>query len=154
MHTISTAQWWLVAATFTMTTIAATGVYEALFVMPKWFADVPKSLALMRNRDTIKFWIPIQIISIITVIGALMTNWNDAGIHTTLLIAVVSYALVWISTAAFFVPGVIKFQDLRINDPQTPDLAARGKKWLRLSSLRQVAMVVSAASLIIALAAA
>jgi hypothetical protein len=154
MHTISGAQWWLLVASFTMTCIAATGVYEALFVQPKWFADTPKSLALMRSQDTIKYWIPIQLVSIVALVGTSLTNWNKGGIHTALLTALVSYILVWVSTFVFFVPGVIKFGKVNIEEPAEPGLAERGKRWLRLSWLRQLAMVVSAVSLAIALAAA
>ena len=153
MYEISNAHWWLLVASFVMTAIAATGVYEALFVMPKWFAAVPKSLVLMRNRDSVKYWIPIQVISIIALIGASLTNWSDTTIHEPLLVGVTSYILVWISTAVFFVPGVIKFQKIDISSPEDPKLAASGKSWLRLSWLRQIAMVVSAISLIVALAA-
>ena len=135
-----------------MTTMAATGVYEALFVMPTWFADVPKSLALMRNRKSIKFWIPLQIITIASVITSSILNWNISTIHTTLVAADICFGLVWISTAVFFVPGVIAFQKLDLSKPAPLGLAARGHRWLRLSWLRQGAMIASALCFAITLA--
>jgi hypothetical protein len=154
MHPISTAEWWLAIASFTMTAIAATGVYEALFVMPQWFADVPESLGLMRKRATIAFWIPLQILSIVSVIGGAIANWHNGALHPSLVTAVISYVLVWLSTFVFFVPGVIRFQKTDLTKPAAPNLAADGRRWLRLSWLRQAAMVVSAASLILTLAQA
>lgn len=151
MHTISIAEWWLVLASFTMTAIAATGVYEALFVMPKWFENVPSSLEQMRQRATIKFWIPLQIVSIISIVAGSITNWRVEGIHTALLVSIISFACVWLSTIVFFIPGVIRFSKVDLTKPASPSLAVDGRRWLRLSWLRQVAMIVSAVSLVITL---
>lgn len=152
MQEISTATWWLLITTMSTTAIAAVGVYEAFFVMPKWFADVPKSLQLMRSRTTIRFWIPLQIVSLISFIGTCITNWDNMAIHMTLIVSISSYVLIWITTATYFVPGVIRFSKVAIDKPAPAGLAANGKRWLGFSWLRQIAMVVSAFALLIALA--
>src|SRR2546430_14486169 len=98
--------------------------------MPKWFADPPRSLALIRNRATVKFWIPLQVLTAGGVIWTAIADRHAHAARGLLVAAVVCYLLVWVSTAVYFVPNVLRFSKIDAGGPPSRELAARGRRWL------------------------
>jgi hypothetical protein len=149
---ITASEWAALVAALGMTATASVGVYEGLFVMPRWFADPPRSLALIRNRATVKFWIPLQLLTAAGVVWAATANWHVRDARGLLVAAIVGYLLVWLSTAVYFVPNVLRFSKVDPDGPPSRELAARGRRWLAGTWVRQLFMLGTAVALLMTLA--
>jgi len=68
------------------------GLYEVTTVMPEWFKDAPRSFLLIRQRSpqVQKFWIPVQIATLVLLVAALVADWNSAA-RSALLVAAACY---------------------------------------------------------------
>lgn len=82
---------------------------------------------------------------------ALIWNWSSdrSGL---LIFATACYALSWIATFVFFIPGVIEFNKVDVDGPPSEELAKKGRTWLQRSSIRLVLMLATALALLVGLA--
>lgn len=145
------ALWTLVIGGFCLSAIAGAGIFQALFVMPEYFSDPPASLRRYQADRSFTFWLPLHAVTLLDLVLALVTNW-DSDRRPWLLVAVACYALTWIVTVLFFIPGVIGFNKVNVDGPPSPELGDRGRRWLRRSWARHVLTTATALSLLIALA--
>lgn len=142
-------------ATILATLIFIAGSYERLFRMPKWFENPPRSFGLItqQTKSSSKFWIPLQILFLLSFITTLITNWTLPAVRFYLLFTLVSFLLVVIPTATYFVREILAFAKMPADTPATPDLLKRSKTWLTWTTSRNLLQLISLLTLIMALKA-
>ncbi len=143
--------WSLIIGCFCLSVIAGAGVFQALFVMPAYFGSPPESLAAMQNDKSFVFWIPLQLVTLLSLIVALFSSEGDERL-TAIWVSVACYVVCWAITGIFFIPGVVAFNKVDTAGPPSPELAERGRRWLQRSWGRHVLTVGAAGALLIALA--
>jgi hypothetical protein len=154
MTELSLATWVLMVAAFGMTAVASVGIYQSLFVMPEYFAAPPGSLRRYQGDRSWRFWLPLHAVTAPALVFAVITTWS-AGRHGLVLAAALCYTASWVATAIWFIPGVIEFNKVDTGRPYTDEeaaeLAAKGRRWLRRSTVRLVLMLAAAVMLTLAL---
>ncbi|SJZ73295.1 hypothetical protein SAMN04488128_1011385 [Chitinophaga eiseniae] len=148
MHLLS-----LWTATLTAAIVFLAGSWERIFRMPHWFADPPHSFSLIapQTKQSARFWIPLQLLFLLSFITALVTNWSQPQVRPYLLLALVSFLLVTIPTATYFVKEIIAFSKMTPDTPCTPELLRRSSRWIRWTTSRNVLQFISLILLIWAL---
>jgi hypothetical protein len=141
--------WVLIVGCLTLSAIAGAGIFQALFVMPAYFAAPPASLEAFQNDRSFVFWVPLQVVSLVALIAALVSS--DAGSRMTAIwVSAACYLVNWVITGIFFIPGVVAFNKVDPAGPPSPELAKRGRTWLRRSWGRHVLTVGAAVALLVA----
>jgi hypothetical protein len=142
--------WVLVVTGFCLSVIAGSGVFQALFVMPEYFADPPASLRRYQQDRSFVFWLPLHAVALLTLVLALVANWHTDR-RSALLVTAAIYLLTWVVTVVFFIPGVIAFNKVDVTGPPSPELARQGRRWQQRSWSRHVLTVAAALSALVAL---
>lgn len=130
------------------------GVYESLVIMPQWSVRPPASFAIVQPRTGVplqRFWIPVHILITIGIVASLITNWKYPDRRAFVIVALSSYALMRAWSFAYFIPEMLRFQKVPIDQPQTAALLDRVRAWTRLTWLREPLDLVTQVSLLIAL---
>ena len=138
-----------VSTMFLGTTVGA-GVNQALFTMPKWFASPPESLAPARSRAPAALFIPLQVGALAGLVSALALNRRSRERRKLLSIALALYGVTWLSTAAYFAPEILRLTR-KETDLAPSEIAARGKRWLKLTWGRNLALAAAWALAVAAL---
>jgi hypothetical protein len=130
----------LVAATAFLGIIFVSGVRERVVNIPKWFENPPASFELIRQQASgaQKFWIPIQVLFLVALITALVSNWRNPTIRTYLLLTISCYVLGAGVTGAYFVKEVMAFIKIPVDAPKTPEILARTATWEKWTTSRNV----------------
>lgn len=150
MITPAPATWTLMVASFGMTAVASVGIYQALFVFPEYFSAPPASLRRYQADTSWKFWLPLHAITLLATISTLIAN-RTADRFGLLLTATACYIAAWIATLIWFIPGVIEFNKVDVDGPDSPELAEKGLRWQRRSTSRLILLLAAAVLLSIAL---
>jgi hypothetical protein len=145
------ATWPLAIAAFCMSVVAGVGIYQSLFVMPEYFSSPPESLRRYQADTSWKFWLPLHAVTLSALVLSLVANWSHDR-RALVLAATVCYAVSWIATFIWFIPGVIEFNKVDIDGPPSDELADKGRMWLRRSTSRLVLMLAAAVLLTLGLA--
>jgi hypothetical protein len=140
----------LMVATSGMVSVAATGCYSSLYVLPEYFADPPASLRRFQADTSWRFWLPLHAVTLGSLTVAAVAE-EDGTTRTLVLTAAGCYAASWIATAVWFIPGVIAFSKVDVDGPPSQELRERGRRWLRDSNARLVLMAAAASCLTVAL---
>lgn len=153
MEKLDIATYALILASFVFTVSVGVGIYEAITVMPAWFAKPPASFALIKEHSQVanNFWIPIQIATLIMLLTALVLNWNMPQRKFVILLALGGYALVWILSAAYFIREIMAFSSMPTTGTVSVEIIARGHRWLTLSWIRHAILIVADMLLLAAL---
>jgi hypothetical protein len=124
-----------------------------IVVMPSWFKAPPASFVKVNQYGgaEARFWAPVQGLTFLALLLALILNWNDPPRRTLLLVALSCYVLVAIATAVYFAPKIIAWSRMNPGGVATKELLAEGHRWLALSWIRQALQLVADISLLIAL---
>ena len=135
----------LVAATALLGIIFVAGVRERIINIPKWFSDPPASFELIRRQaaPAQRFWIPIQVLFLLTIIAALVANWRNPAIRTYLVLTIACYALIAGLTGAYFVQEVLAFTKMPVDAPKTPELLQRTAAWEKWTTSRNVLQLIA-----------
>lgn len=143
----------LVAVTIMLLIIIARGTFEYFLNMPKWFAAPPASFKVIREqaKGSAKFWIPVQILFLISYFAALISNWNTHAVKTYIIYAGLSYLIVIISTASYFVNEIMDFQKMPDNTLWTEKLQKRVDIWYNTTVIRNILQVVALVLIIVAM---
>ncbi len=79
----------------------------------------------------------MHILITIGLAASLITNWNYAGRRNLIILAAVSYAVMRAWSFAYFIPEMLRFQKVPLDQPPTPELLGRVHAWTRLTWLRE-----------------
>lgn len=114
-------------------------IYEHVAVIPQWARRPPVSLTMWTGEHRLKaerFWMAIHPILLVLLGASLAAFWDDAARRELLLVVVVGYAIVIATTAAWFVPELMRL----VRDPEAPippeQWRARARRWEVLSLAR------------------
>lgn len=142
----------LLIAMILMWVAVVVGLYQRIFEMPKWFANPPSSFELIRKQSkrSRTFWLPLSALLMISLIGALILNWQSSDVRNHSFGALACFGLTGALSGVYFVKEVIAFTRVPIDAPQTPELLRRTKLWLRWTSVRDVLQVLAALFITIA----
>jgi hypothetical protein len=129
------------------------GGYERMYRMPKWFENPPQSFGLIthQTKKSTVFWIPVQLLFIVALIIAIITNWKYADVRIYLMLALGCFVAVAVLTGVYFVKEILTFSKVPATTPLTPALKKRAQQWLRWTTVRNVIQAVSLGLLIVAL---
>ena len=122
------------------------GLYQRIFQMPKWFANPPSSFELIRKQSKTAraFWLPLSALLMVSLIGALILNWQSTNSRTHLFGALACFGLTGALSGIYFVREIIAFTKIPVDAPQTPELLRRTRLWLRWTSIRDVLQLFAA----------
>ncbi|MGN7821051.1 hypothetical protein ACTJJB_13045 [Chitinophaga sp. 22536] len=140
MHLLS-----LWTATIAAAVVFLAGSWERIFRMPRWFADPPRSFALItpQTKHSARFWIPVQLLFLVSFITALATNWLRPAVRPYLLTALVCFLAVTIPTATYFVKEILAFSKMNNDTPRTPELLKRSRQWIQWTTSRNILQLIS-----------
>lgn len=144
----------LMIATFVFIFGIATGIYEHAFVMPAWFKSAPQSFALISEHDSIgkKFWIPLQILTLLSLVLALIFNWGNPTRRMLLIIPLVVYVFVATVSGAYFAPKILAWGKMDTAEAFSQALTDQSQHWLTLSwGLREMPGAIASIIMLIAL---
>jgi hypothetical protein len=127
--------------------------YEHTAMVPQWTAAPPLSLSMLQGEYGLKphhFWIPIHPVTLLLMIGALVTNWRTAR-RRTIQLAMGGYVLVLVITQIYFVPELLDITGTPFSATVDPDLQSRAGLWETLSLVRLAFLVAVALKFLSAL---
>jgi hypothetical protein len=130
------------------------GMYESIVVMPQWSAHPPASFAIIQKATGVplqKFWIPVHILITIGIAASLITNWKYADRRNLIIISLISYVVMRAWSFAYFIPEMLRFQSIPLEQPQTPALLNRVRTWTRLTWFREPLDLITQFCLLLAL---
>ena len=130
----------LIAATLVLGIIFIAGLRERMVNIPRWFADPPSSFEIIRQQagPAAKFWIPVQIIFLITLITAFITNWKYTEVRSYLLLGTLCFVIVVILTTTYFVKEIMAFSRIPVTGEATPELLKRADRWFKTTIIRNI----------------
>ena len=140
----STKDLLLILASICFLMILGAAMYEHLGVVPRWSAALPASLAMFQGEYGITpqyFWIPIHPVTILLMIGALITNWNTAR-RKNILTVLIGYVIILIITYVYFVPVLIGFIETPYQDTVDQALVSSASTWEMLSIVRMIFILI------------
>ena len=101
--------------------------------------------------NEVRFWALIHPLLILSLIAALIFNWNSRARRKLIAISFLIYVILLVVSGIYFIPELILFQ----NSPQstvTPaEWVVRGRRWQQLSWLRGLISYLAYVPLIFAL---
>lgn len=92
----------LVSATLFLIINTISGLYMRTKVIPIWFKDMPASFARIRTKAP-RGWVPLQILFTVSFIGALILTWKNGLVRFYVLVTLLTYILIGVSTGVYFV---------------------------------------------------
>ena len=144
----------LIAASCVLNWTVGIGLYQNFVVIPSWFANPPAPFARINHfgSSEVRFWIPMQSITVLALITALAVGWNDP-VHKPLIIAALAFYLDAIGmTGAYLAPKIVRWGKMSPTNGGAPEFLAAGNRWMVLSWVRQGVMVIAGVLLLTALA--
>lgn len=136
----------LVAAAFLLSSMAGTGIYQHVVVMPSWFENPPESFKKIRQYGNaeVRFWVPAQALTLASLVAAYAASKQEPMRRSLVLATGAGYVAVAIATAAYFAPKILKWGNLDWTDTPAQDLKSSGQRWLALSWLREATLATGA----------
>lgn len=129
-------------------------VYSHLVYFPAYLSDLPGSAVIVNGPYGMhdgKFWALIHPLLIISLVAALVFNWNSSSRRRLVALSFVVYVIVLVVSFIYFVPELILFQHSPESTVTAADWLARGRRWQRLSWLRGATMYIAFVPLLFAL---
>lgn len=154
MEKITLGNMSLMFAVFFLTSIVAIGFYQLILVMPQWFANMPESLSLISksNTNAVQFWIPLQLLFLLSLVTTLIFNWGIPYRRMLILYTLGIYIAVMIVSATLLAPQIVALSKITPATPFSAQTAAIAHRWLTFSWLRIAALCVGNILLLLALA--
>lgn len=124
----------------------AVGLFQRIFLMPKWFENPPESFERIRSQSkTAKiFWIPLSMLTIISYFVSLILNWKFSESRWDIIIAIICFGLIGMLSGIYFVKEVLAFSKIPVDATQTPELLKRTNFWLKWTTVRDVLQISTA----------
>jgi len=136
----STKDLLLILASICFTIIVGAATYEHLAVIPQWSAAPPASFSLFQGEYRLQaeyFWIPIHPITVLLMVGALITNRKNPR-KKNILTVLIGYLVILAITYVYFVPQLMSFMHTPYQDTMDESLLAKASMWETLSLVRLV----------------
>ena len=133
--------------------ILGAALYEHLVIWPNAFAKIPVSLTVFQGEHAMNsapFWIGIHPVTLTLLVIALVMNRKTER-RKHILYTVVVYALVLVSTFAWFVPELLTLINTPYSNSVDESLTFRGSRWEMLSIVRGIVLFAAAIFLYIGL---
>lgn len=140
------AKWSLILLCLAMAGAVGGGFYESTLVMPLWSVSPPSSFAIIQPETGVllqDFWIPVHTAITVFMVSSLILAWKEANVRKFLLIGLVSYAIMRIWSAFFFIPEMLEFQKTPLDSPASAELSARVASWTYWTWFREPLDVIS-----------
>ena len=130
----------LIAVTLTLAVIFLAGLRERLINIPRWFANPPSSFELIRQQApaAMRFWIPVQIIFIVTLIAAFVVNWEIRDVRLMLIFGTAAFFVVIALTGIYYVKEIMAFSKMPPDAPVTDELLKRAHRWYSTTVSRNI----------------
>ena len=144
----------LLFACFSVALAVGGGIYESIVINPLWSAQPPASFAIIQKGTGVplqRFWIPVHTLITIVLVASLITNWNYAERRKLIVIALLSYVVMRAWSFAYFIPEMLRFQTVPLDQPQSAALLDRVSRWTRLTWFREPLDLITQFCLLIAL---
>ena len=129
-------------------------VYSHLVYFPAYLSDLPASAVVVNGpyglNDGI-FWAIIHPLLIISLVAALVLNWNSSSRRKLIAVSFVMYVVVLLISLFYFVPELVLFKHSPESTVPATEWLARGRRWQRLSWLRGLTMYLAIVPLLFAL---
>lgn len=119
-------------------------VYEHIAVVPQWSAAPPASLSMFQGEyglNPAPFWMIIHPVNLILFLITLALHWKTERMKS-LLIPFLSYVVILVITAIFFVPELISITETPFANTTDAGLTERAKFWELMSIVRLVTLMI------------
>jgi len=126
------AQWLLMLLCCSMAAALGGGFYESLVLIPLWSKSPPSSFAIIQPGTGVplqRFWIPVHVAITLFIILALVMTWGEPTVRRLLLVALVSYIVMRVWSGLFFIPEMLAFQKVPLDEAPSAALSARVSRW-------------------------
>src|SRR5262249_5892004 len=148
------AEWSLILLCFSMAAAIGGGLYEGMVLTPLWKKSPPASFFLIQPNTGVplqRFWIPVHIAITVFIVAALALTWSEVPVRRFLVIGFGSYIVMRVWSALYFIPEMLAFQKIPLNEPPSAELAARVAKWTFRTWFREPLDIASFLSFLLAL---
>jgi hypothetical protein len=131
---------WLLSSCVAVALMLGGGIYESLVISPQWSAAPPGSFGIIQKATGVplqRFWVPIHIIISIMLAGALASNWSYRERRNLVLWAAASYIVMRLWSFLYFIPEMLRFQEIPLNGEPSSELLSRVARWTTLTWFRE-----------------
>jgi hypothetical protein len=128
--------------------------YSHLVYFPRYLSDLPASAVVVNGPYGLNegiFWLIIHPLLIISLVAALVVNWNSSARRKLIAISFAVYVMVLLVSQFFFIPELVLFKHSPESTVSAGEWLARGRRWQRLSWLRGAVMYLAFVPLLFAL---
>lgn len=128
----------LILASISFVIIIGGAIYEHIAIIPSWSAAPPSSLTMYQGKFASTpgpFWMMIHPVTILFLIVSLISNWHNPR-RKNILIVLVSYVVILLITAIYFVPELMSITLTPFSENVDPELVRRSSMWETLSLVR------------------
>jgi Domain of unknown function (DUF1772) len=140
------AQGSLILLCFSMAAALGGGFYESFVFLPLWSKSPPSSFAIIQPGTGVplqRFWIPVHVAITLCILLALVMTWGEPTVRRLLLVALVSYIVMRVWSGLFFIPEMLAFQKVPLDEAPSAALSARVSRWTFWTWFREPLDVVS-----------
>ena len=151
-HKLSTAA--LMVAIILWGTLLGGIAYSHLVYFPVYLSDLPNSAVVVNGPyglNEVIFWAIIHPLLIISLVVALLLNWNSRLRRKLIAISFIVYVIVLLVSQFYFIPELALFRHSPESTVTAAEWLARGRRWQRLSWLRGLMMYLAIIPLLFAL---
>jgi len=108
------------------------GFYESFVLIPLWSKSPPSSFAIIQPGTGVplqRFWIPVHVAITLCLLLALVMTWGEPTVRCLLLVALGSYIVMRVWSGLFFIPEMLAFQKVPLDEAPSAALSARVSRW-------------------------
>jgi hypothetical protein len=148
------AQWSLMLLCVSMAAALGGGLYKSFVLIPLWSKAPPSSFAIIQPGTGVplqRFWIPVHVAITLCIIVALMMTWGEPIVRRLLLVTLVPYIVMRVWSRLFFIPEMLAFQQVPLDEAPSAALAARVSRWTFWTWFREPLDVLSFVCALLAL---
>jgi hypothetical protein len=128
--------------------------YSHLVYFPVYLSDLPASAVLVNGPyglNETRFWVIIHPLLIVSLVAALVLNWNSTWRRKLISVSFIVYVVVLLVSQFYFIPELVLFKHSPESTLPAAEWLARGRRWQRLSWLRGLTMYLAFIPLLLAL---
>ena len=117
--------------------------YSQLVYFPVYLSDLPASAVVVNGPYGLNegiFWLIIHPLLIISLVAALVLNWNSTERRKLIAVSFIVYVAVLLVSQFYFIPELVLFRHSPESTVPATEWLARGRRWQRLSWLRGLTM--------------